>query len=318
MIIINKQYLFKILSVCLFSILFFNIGNAKNHSPEIKVEAFVSKSIALIGDHIDYHLIIKTDSSLKIKVEDINIFDDYEIINVGSLEEIIKKGIKTTSLSYKFSILKAGDYILPSLSIQYGRDSLNKVIKSGQVPLSINTLLNKDENDIRDIVPPLTIKISSDFKNYIFVVLAIVLLIVLIIFIKKRKKTKLRTVEISKPAWEIAFGELDALAQKDFLQQEKFKEFYYELSFILRNYIENRFQVMAPERTTEEFIKIMQSQNIFTKHHQKLLKEFLLASDLIKFAKKRPESKEIDEGSVLIRTFVEDTMVKDALKEDKI
>jgi len=314
---LKKQYIFQIVSIFLWGILFSNIGNTSNKSSEIKVEAFISKYCALIGDQLDYSLSIKTDPSLKVKVEDIKIFNDYEVIKIDNIKEIIENDIKTISLRYTFTVLKAGAYLLPSISIKYGRDKLNHVTKSGQIPFLIKTLLNKDENDIRDIVHFASIKKSSDLKKYIFLALVIILLIIIFLFIKKRKKDKISVSEIPSPAWEIAFKELDALVKKDFLKQEKFKEFYYELSFILRKYIENQFQVMAPERTTEEFIKIMQSQNIFTISHQKLLKDFLLTSDLVKFAKRKPDSKEIDEGSFLVRTFIEDTMEKENISEDK-
>jgi len=314
---LKKQYIFQIAFILLWGIVFVNISYTSNKGSEIKVESFISKYCALIGDHLDYSLIIKTDPSLKVKVEDIKTFNNYEVIKIDNIKERVEDDIKTISLRYTFTVLKAGSYLLPSISIKYGRDQFNHIIKSGQIPFVIKTLLNKDENDIRDIVPFANIKKASNLKKYIFLILVIALLIVIFLFIKKKKKDKISVSEIPSPAWEIAFKELDALVKKDFLQQEKFKEFYYELSFILRKYIENQFQVMAPERTTEEFIKIMQSQNIFTISHQKLLKDFLLTSDLVKFAKRKPDSKEVDEGSFLVRTFIEDTMGKENISEDK-
>ncbi|EKD27226.1 MAG: hypothetical protein ACD_79C00796G0002 [uncultured bacterium] len=101
------------------------------------------------------------------------------------------------------------------------------------------------------------------------------------------------------------------------LINENIKEYYYELSYLLRFYIEKRFGVMAPERTTEEFIKIMQNKSIFNANHQRILQKFLKESDLVKFAKNIPPPQEIDKGTKLVEDFVKDTIPKEETEGDK-
>jgi len=62
------------------------------------------------------------------------------------------------------------------------------------------------------------------------------------------------------------------------------EQFYTRLSDIVRHYIEGRFGLRAPERTTEEFL----AQASLPAEHMSLLSAFLTESDLVKFARLQP------------------------------
>ena len=55
-------------------------------------------------------------------------------------------------------------------------------------------------------------------------------------------------------AHEMAYARLRALVAEKLVEQGRIKEFYERISGILRHYIEDRFDLHAPERTTEEFL----------------------------------------------------------------
>jgi hypothetical protein len=63
------------------------------------------------------------------------------------------------------------------------------------------------------------------------------------------------------------------------------REFGIAASEVIRNYIEKRFNVIATQRTTEEFLQtLLQSSNETLARHRSLLEEFLQQCDLVKFA----------------------------------
>jgi hypothetical protein len=68
------------------------------------------------------------------------------------------------------------------------------------------------------------------------------------------------------------------------IEAGRVKEYYYRLSNILRHYIENRFHLRAPERTTEEFLVELQSSDALNQNYRELLSAFLTECDLVKFA----------------------------------
>ena len=61
-----------------------------------------------------------------------------------------------------------------------------------------------------------------------------------------------------------------------------------ELSAIARRYLEARFQLHAPEQTTEEFLRDAASAGKLSPAHQQLVTDFLEQSDLVKFARYQP------------------------------
>jgi hypothetical protein len=64
---------------------------------------------------------------------------------------------------------------------------------------------------------------------------------------------------------------------------------------------------MAPERTTDEFIREMRDHPVLTDAQQCLLTGFLRAADMVKFALHRPPRDESEEALVTARMFVQET-----------
>ena len=68
--------------------------------------------------------------------------------------------------------------------------------------------------------------------------------------------------------------------------------FYVEASGLVRDYIEERFAVRAPEMTTEEFLAAPDTARALGDRHRGMLGEFLLECDLVKFAKALPTARD--------------------------
>ncbi len=122
----------------------------------------------------------------------------------------------------------------------------------------------------------------------------------------RRKKTE-EIIKIFKPAHEIAYSRLHALVERDLVKAGKIKEFYEQISDILRRYIEHRFNLHAPERTTEEFLTELVGTNVLSQPDQDNLAEFLRHCDLVKFAKYSPTTEQIQRTFDLVKDFVETT-----------
>ena len=85
-----------------------------------------------------------------------------------------------------------------------------------------------------------------------------------------------------------ALKALAELRAKQLIERDQVEAFHQELSALVRRYLEERYGLRAPERTTEEFIREATGSGRLTTGHQELVSTFLVQCDLVKFARHRP------------------------------
>jgi hypothetical protein len=143
---------------------------------------------------------------------------------------------------------------------------------------------------------------------------AALVLAVIIVFIMRRRGRAL-PAPLPEPADVRALRELDALAASDLLAAGRWREFYFRLSDVVRAYVERRFAIRAPERTTAEFLAEARRSPALSSPHRDLLAGFLRAADLVKFARHEPKPGEGEAALAAARRFVEETRAVDAPRE---
>lgn len=104
------------------------------------------------------------------------------------------------------------------------------------------------------------------------------------------------------PAHEWASREFAKLLAESLVASGRIREFYFRLSDIVRGYIERRFDVSAPEMTTEEFLAEVSHDRRFGHKNTLELQHFLMACDLVKYAGFRPDP---DDADVLTRAAMD-------------
>lgn len=111
------------------------------------------------------------------------------------------------------------------------------------------------------------------------------------------------------PAHEIAYQAFEKLKKRNLLQSGQIKTFYYELSFILRIYIGNRFHIYAQNQTTEEFYTCLLKSNPFDPESENILREFSNHADEVKYSKYRPDIEKGEMSFNIARSFVDKTRI---------
>ena len=106
---------------------------------------------------------------------------------------------------------------------------------------------------------------------------------------KHRKKKAEEPVVPTEPAHERARRELEAALE--YLHAPE--RFCVLVSQTIRVYLEGRFDLHAPERTTEEFLDEVQGSAHLNEAQKQSLAEFLTVCDMVKFAKSEPEAYEL-------------------------
>lgn len=102
-----------------------------------------------------------------------------------------------------------------------------------------------------------------------------------------------------------ALRELEKLLAKDLVRRHRVKEFYLELTMIVRRYIERSHGVRAPEQTTEEFLTAASENPGFKPEVVRRLRSFLQAADLVKFAAYEPDDGAIGDSTRTAREYIE-------------
>jgi hypothetical protein len=119
-----------------------------------------------------------------------------------------------------------------------------------------------------------------------------------------------RRIQKQRSAYDEAVAQLRALEDRGAPDAQTADAWFVELSAIVRRYLEHRYEIRAPELTTEEFLQVATSRPELTAEHRGLLSSFLERCDRVKFAGYRPEADESIATLAAARAFVEDTRLR--------
>lgn len=137
--------------------------------------------------------------------------------------------------------------------------------------------------DIRGIKPPVDIPDPWLWLWVLLSGLAAAILVLVIVGLFRRKKARVVEEVVIPPHVRAKQRLAEALRLIGDPNQ-----FCTEVSQTLRLYLEERFTLRAPERTTEEFLVELQNSKQLTIDQKLSLSEFLQSCDLVKFARHEP------------------------------
>lgn len=83
---------------------------------------------------------------------------------------------------------------------------------------------------------------------------------------------------------ERAWVELDRLLKRELPRRGRFKDFYVELTMVVRRYIQRKYGIRAPNLTTEEFFAELRQSEHSQVERSRDLEGFLESADMVKFA----------------------------------
>ncbi len=204
----------------------------------------------------------------------------------------IKTQNGNTNISEKkirFSIFDEGAFTLPVVYAVAGSDTIKTfplIINIGGIQVDTSGL-----KPIKGIIREKTV-----WTDYLIYIIPLVLLVVGYLVYRwywKRmanRQTQIIEVPVSKPLpHEVAFMKLNEL-KKSKLWERDVKEFHSQLTFILREYLEGRYEVPALESTSNEIIRDIHKVNDLDKSYIATIDKILNIADWVKFAKGIPEA----------------------------
>ena len=106
---------------------------------------------------------------------------------------------------------------------------------------------------------------------------------------------------------EWARREFDLLESQRLPERGDVEGFFVRLSDVVRTYVERRYQIAAPDQTTQEFLSQAAHHPDLAGEHERTLGAFLRSADMVKFAAARPASDTCAHALTAMRGFVERT-----------
>lgn len=163
-------------------------------------------------------------------------------------------------------------------------------------------------NDIRDIKG--LVPIPHGWWSLWALLIAAAIAMTLWLYWRKRHQPDAAVVLPPLTPYERAIRALQQLLADQLIERGEVDVFYTRLSDIVRRYLEDRFHLRAPERTTEEFLYEVARDNTLIQEHKDLLGRFLQESDLVKFARLEPEQADMKRAFEAAYKFIDDTQPK--------
>jgi hypothetical protein len=290
----------------------FEINKSYQQGP-MTVHIRVDKSKITIADTLWLEFETAIGSGYDVNMPKVDkILENFGIVdwqNLGNRLDANNNVIST--YRYRLEPFLSGKFAIPAFTFEF-RDVNEQEHKTYElttepVDIDVNSLLGEQRGklsiaDIEDVVDMPTKMVWW----WILPAVAVVGWIAAMWVYFRKKKIK-EAIRIFKPAHEIAYARLQSLIQQDLIKAGRVKEFYDGLSDILRHYIEDRFELRAPERTTEEFLFEIRDTGVLSEGDRKALMEFLTHCDLVKFAKHSPTNEQIQHTFDLAKNFIERT-----------
>lgn len=278
---------------------------------QISVSATLDSTYMLIGDQMKLHLTAKHNSDTKILKVDLSKLEEVkeiEIVETGQWDTL-QNGLEfTLKQDLTFTVFDSGAYFIPVIPFVYQQNGQTRTANTNELLIEVQVPL-ADTVALAPIKPIILEPFKfEDVLPYIYSILGIAALAGLGFFFYRRSKQKEipPPPAIIIPAHEIAFKKLTELKNAKLWQQGKIKEYQSRLTFIVREYLENRYGTQALESTTNQILKQLEPIH-FSKDWKQKLREMLELADLVKFAKAEPPIEAHDRLMGYAEDFVNST-----------
>ncbi len=238
---------------------------------------------------------------------------DIEVIRFGR-PDTLHQNEKIISLrqTHVITAWEEGYYPVPPQRFKHIFEGDTTLFESRAALLQVKGVAVDMTEKYRDIRPIWLIPLTLwEVLRWVLLVIAIALLLFFLFKWLRQQKLDPPEPDIWEkpdvPAHIAAISSLETLRRKELWQAGKIKQYYSELTAILRLYIRKRFGIDAMEMTTAEIMRLL-PQKTMDDTLTEQARGILETADLVKFAKHQPGSDEHVQVLEEALEFVRNTM----------
>jgi hypothetical protein len=303
--------------------------SSRSAAQDFSVNATPDSTLMVIGGQMDLTLEVAQPSDITV------VFPQFTDTITKNIEIVDRTEPDTTALDgnriavtqiFRITSFDSGLHYIPPMEFELASANLEAKKKTRSIGMMVvNPFEEVDpEKGITDIKAPIETPFRLSelyrFLPWILGGLAIVLLIAAGIwfYVKRRNPLKGLIKEKPKePAHVIALRELEHIKQEKLWQKGEVKTFHSSLIDVLRDYIEDRYGIPAPEQITSEILQSLKSVDLPNDNVLEKIQQALELADLVKFAKMEPLPDENDLALKNAYLFVNQTKYEEPIPTEE-
>ena len=218
-------------------------------------------------------------------------FNSLEIVERGKIDTTKEGELVRYRQRLNVTGFDSGIFKIPAFAFTVTPNSGNPyVVLSDSFALTVQTVAVDTTKGFKGIKGIMYVK--STWKDYLMYFLGAIIFIGLIVFIviyflKNKKILAPKPLGPQESLQDKTLRLLAELDAKSLWQKKQVKEYYIQLTDIVRDYIEQRFRTPAMELTTDELLHQVKSHKDLVTYYS-ILSDILHTADLAKFAKAEP------------------------------
>jgi len=259
-----------------------------------QVKSSIDSTSIKIGEQITFKVEVNTDTTNLVVFPEGQTFLPLEVIDSYDTDTLKKASKFNLVKKYGLTIFDSGAYTIPRQKIVVG----DKVFFTDSIKVEVkDVIVDTTKQGLYDIKPIIEVKkIRGNWWNYLLIIFLILAIVGgLLWWFIWRKKPLTEEEEIALlPPYDRAKLALKKLDKTHYLAHQELKEYYSELTLIIRKYLNEKVYDHALESTTDELIsklKLLKDGNQIDLNPDtiKNLENILRRADLVKFAKSSPD-----------------------------
>ena len=283
---------------------------AERIPPPVELRAAVDRTTATTGEPIVYTVTLEHRPDIAVTLPDV--FSAIKGLKVTDVKEkeYERDGRRVEEARYELKAFEVGSYVLPALEVTWtGSDGEEKKAGAAQIFVEIQSSLKEgeEEEDIEDIKAPVVP--PYDWRPVARAGAGLLGLVALVYAVWRRlRRREGADAEPEPPPWEQALQALDALEKEPRDGDEAVRAWTFELSEVVRRYLEKRYHFPALEETTEEIVQAFREGRGPGGRARERVRHILQESDRIKFARGRATPGMLEDLLNAAREFVHATI----------
>lgn len=298
---------------------------------DVTVTAKLDSSRIIIGDHLKMHISVTAPNQKAVTIQPYEQWQmaNCEIVEVKPLTTNVK-GENTlyeqeaVLISFDTGVAAVAPIVVFMDTIPVGRTELLKFYVDS-LPVFVDTTLAfkdiKAPVDGEDIELLPDEKAKSNWKKVLLIILLVLVVLGAAAYVYwkyvrnylKNKKVAEVKHKLKENAGLVALNSLKSLKAKKLWQKGQVKDYYSELTDIIRTYIDSQWDVNAMEMVTAEIMEAVDNLDVDDEQMREL-KVLLERSDLVKYAKEQPI---VEENEVSYKKACEFVKVTDRAERAK-